>query len=385
MRLLYLNHNYRFGGTYYRAMPLAEQLVLRGHQVTLLTVSRERAWRARWSVVNGVCLGETPNGGQSWSGEGYGLPDNLWRAAHALLRRYDLIHMFDHKPNATFPALVGRLRGARVVADWADWWGGPGGINDVPGRRYPAVGRFEAWWEEASKLRADGVVTISTVLRERALALGCSPQQVLYLPTGAPVERIRPVPLAEARERLGVPLGRRMVGFIGMGQGDLERAMGALQRLSGVWLMVIGQEQPAVRELARRYGLAERLWQTGFVPDEQVGLYLACAEVMVLPLADRAANRGRLPNKLLDYLAAGRPTVANPVGDVRAILEEHPVGLLAGDEAAFASAVERLLDDGALREELGRSARRVAETVFAWPRLVLRLEEFYRMALGHKC
>ena len=155
-------------------------------------------------------------------------------------------------------------------------------------------------------------------------------------------------------------------------------------RLSGVWLMVISREQPAVREMARRYGLAERLWQTGFVPDEQVGLYLACAEVMVLPLADRAANRGRLPNELLDYLAAG-PTVANPVGDVRAILEEHPVGLLAGDEAAFASALERLLDDGALREELGRSARRVAETVFAWPRLVLRLEEFYRMLLGHEC
>jgi glycosyltransferase involved in cell wall biosynthesis len=113
-----------------------------------------------------------------------------------------------------------------------------------------------------------------------------------------------------------------------------------------------------------------------------VGLYLACAEIMCLPLADRAANRGRLPNKMLDYMAAGRPTVASPVGDVKAILEEHPVGLLAGDEAAFAAALERLRDDGALREELGRSARRVAETVFAWPRLVSRLDGFYRMLLG---
>ena len=54
---------------------------------------------------------------------------------------------------------------------------------------------------------------------------------------------------------------------------------------------------------------------------------------MGLPLTDRAANRGRLPNKLLDYMAAGRPTVASPVGDIKTILEEHEVGLLAGDEA----------------------------------------------------
>ena len=69
-----------------------------------------------------------------------------------------------------------------------DWWGGPGGINDVPRRMVPAIGKFEAWWEERSKLWADGVVTISTVLRQRALNLGCPPERVLYLPTGGMAE-----------------------------------------------------------------------------------------------------------------------------------------------------------------------------------------------------
>ena len=382
MRLLYLNHNCRFGGTYYRAMPMAEQMVQCGHEVTLLTVSREQRLRARWSCVNGVRLGEMPNFGQGYSGEGYGPLDNLLRMVHAIGRRYDLIHMFDHKPNATFAGFAGRLRGARLVADWSDWWGGPGGINDVPRRRVPAVGTFEAWWECRSKLWADGVVTISTVLRQRALDIGCPPERVVYIPTGAAIERIRPIPLAEARLKVGLPPQRQIVGFIGMGQGDLEIIMRAQQQLPDLWLMVIGSKNPGVFDRARQYGVADRLWQTGFVPDDQVGLYLACAEIMCLPLADRAANRGRLPNKMLDYMAAGRPTVASPVGDVKAILEEHPVGLLAGDEAAFAAALERLRDDGALREELGRSARRVAETVFAWPRLVSRLDGFYRMLLG---
>lgn len=381
MRLLFLNHNYRFGGTYYRAMPMAEQLAARGHAVTLLTVSREHRWRLAWSVVNGVRLGEMPNLGQDHSGEGYGPLDNLLRCAHALAQRYDIIHMFDHKPNATFAGLGGRWRGARLVADWADWWGGPGGINDVPKRRVPAVGKFEAWWELRSKRWADGVVTISTVLQRRALEAGCSPDRVLYLPTGAAIERIQPMPLREARRALGIPEARRIVGFIGMGQGDLQIVMGALQQLPDVWLMVIGNKNPAVTDLACSFGLGERLWQTGFVPDEQVSLHLACADVMCLPLTDRAANRGRLPNKLLDYMAAGRPTVASPVGDIEQIIRQHGIGVLAEPEG-FDQALAGLFDDAALREEMGCRARQVAETTFAWPRLIERLEAFYELILA---
>ena len=381
MRILFLNHNVRFGGTYYRAMPMAEQLAAVGHDVTLLTVSPHHRWRAEWSTVNGVRLGEMPNWGQEYSGEGYGPLDNLLRIAHAGIERYDIIHLCDHKPNATFAGFPGRLRGAKLISDWIDWWGGPGGINDVPSRRFPIVGRFEEWWEERSKLWSDGVVTISTVLKERALVLGCPPERVRFIPTGAAIDRIHPVPLAEVRQRLGIPTDRKIVGFIGMGQGDLEIVMAAIQQLAGVWLMVVGGKTPGVTEMAERFGMAERLWQTGFVPDEQVSDYLGCANVMCLPLTDRVANWGRLPNKLLDYLCAGRPTVASPIGDIATYCREHRVGLLAEDDG-FRGALEQILSDTALQAELGIQARHIAETVFAWPRLIGELEAFYRQILA---
>ncbi len=381
MRLLFLNHNYRFSGTYYRAMPMAERLAARGHRVTLLTVSRDHRWTVTWSSVNGVCLGEMPNFSQNNSGEGYGPLDNLRRAAHSVAHHYDIIHMFDHKPNATFAGFAGRVRRARLVADWADWWGGPGGINDVPHRRIPAIGTFEEWWEVRSKQWADRVVTISTVLRQRAIDLGIAPEHVLYMPTGAAIDRISPIPILEARQGLNIPVGRRMVGFIGMGQGDLEIIMRAQQTVPDLWLMVIGQAAPKVSALAREYGTADRLWQTGFVPDNEVGHYLCCADVMVMPLADRAANRGRLPNKVLDYMAAGRPVVASPIGDVRTIVETYRTGLLA-DDADFAAAINRLLQEPDLREECGRNARRAAESNFAWPHLIDQLEAFYADLIG---
>jgi glycosyltransferase involved in cell wall biosynthesis len=371
-----LNHNYRYSGTYYRAMPMAEQLARRGHQVTLLTVSRTQPWQPTWTMMNGIRLCETP--GLAWgsTGEGYGPFDNAYRILHAARHSYDVIHMFDHKPNATWPGPAGRARGARLVADWADWWGGPGGVNDTVHRRVPAIARFEAWWEIRSKLLADGVVTISRVLERRALAVGCRRERLLYLPTGAPTERIVPMPREEARRRLNLPPDRRIVGFIGMGQGDLAMVMQALQQLPGVWLMVIGEHNPQVLDLAGSLGVADRLWQAGFIPDDQVGIYLACADVMCLPMEDRAANRGRLPNKLLDYLAAGRPVVASPVGDVKEIMETQRVGVLT-DPATFAEALQTLLADAALCRELGFAARRVAETTFGWGLLIDQLEVFY--------
>ena len=381
MHILFLNHNTRFGGTYYRAMPMAKQLAARGHDVTLLTVSPTRRWRAEWSTANGVRLGEMPNWGQEYSGEGYGPLDNLLRIAHASIERYDIIHLCDHKPNASFAGFPGRLRGAKLVSDWIDWWGGPGGINDVPHRRFPIVGHFEEWWEERSKLWSDGVVTISSVLRERALALGCPPERVRFIPTGAAIDRIHPILLAEARQRLDVPVDRQIVGFIGMGQGDLEIVMAAIRELPGVWLMVIGGRIPRVKEMAEEFGMADRLWQTGFVPDEQVSDYLGCANVMCLPLTDRAANWGRLPNKFLDYLAAGRPTVASPIGDIAGYCRDYGVGLLAEDDD-FVTALERLLASPTLQTEMGAQARRVAETVFAWPRLIGKLEAFYARILA---
>jgi glycosyltransferase involved in cell wall biosynthesis len=382
MRLLYLNHNYKQGGTYYRAMPMATAFAQRGHDVTLFTVSREHRFHTKQSVENSVHIYEFPNFGQNNSGEGYGPLDNLFRIARSFLQRFDIVHMFDHKPNATFSGYVKKLQKTTLVADWADWWGGPGGLNDVS-RRFPIVGKFEEWWEINSKLWSDGVVVISHVLEERLLSLGYNTSQVLYLPTGAPLDRIQPSPKQKARQLLGIPQERKIVCFIGMGQNDLEIVMKGLTAIPDVWLMVIGYENDRVFNFARSIGFADRLIQTGFVPDGKVNLFLSSSDVACIPMTDNAANRGRLPNKILDYMAAALPIVCSPVGDAKLIFEHHKCGLLATNDE-FGKTIENLLENPVQQKELGEHALRVAHSLFNWSNLTGQLEDFYRKLVQNK-
>jgi len=343
----------------------------------MLTVSRGRTWWTRWTQEAGIRLGETPNLRPEFGATGYGGLDLLARICHAAARRYEIVHMFDHKPNATLPGFLNRsLYGGRLIADWADWWGGAvGALNDRP-HRFPALHRFEDWWEIQSKLRADGVVTISQVLEKRALDIGCDGDRVLYIPTGAPLNRIWPVPQAEARAQIGFTATEALIGFVGISQDDLEILFDALRQLPQVRLLLIGPVWPAVQQLAQQFEVLDRVIFAGRIHGQELNTYLACTDVLCLPMKDTAYNRGRLPNKLLDYLAAGRPVVASPVGDVKSIFEKYQVGVLAGT-LEFAANLQNVLGDPQLCREMGSRAREVAKQHFDWNNLAERLEDFY--------
>jgi glycosyltransferase involved in cell wall biosynthesis len=130
--------------------------------------------------------------------------------------------------------------------------------------------------------------------------------------------------------------------------------------------------------IVRRAGLAGRTITTGFVPYERLGEVLACGDVMLAPFTNRPANLARYPNKLGDYLAAGRPVVTNPTGEIGRFVESERVGLAAAETPeAFAAAVLGLLREPERRAEMGRRARAAAETHLSWTRLADRLEAVY--------
>ena len=84
------------------------------------------------------------------------------------------------------------------------------------------------------------------------------------------------------------------------------------------------------------------------------------ASIYALP-----SNYEGMPNALMEAMAMGLPCVATdcPAGAPRVLIEDGVNGLLVpvGDEDAMAAALTRLIENPALRESIGRNARKIRE------------------------
>jgi glycosyltransferase involved in cell wall biosynthesis len=92
---------------------------------------------------------------------------------------------------------------------------------------------------------------------------------------------------------------------------------------------------------------------------------LAEADIGISWLPDDLWSRGKCSLKVLQYMAAGLPVVANPVGLQAELVRHGETGFLARTPAEWAGAVARLAEDPALRWRLGGQGRQVAQTHFS--------------------
>jgi glycosyltransferase involved in cell wall biosynthesis len=158
---------------------------------------------------------------------------------------------------------------------------------------------------------------------------------------------------------------------------DIDLLLGAFARARQVrqdlrlCLSVSSSFEP-YEATARRLGVREAIevLVDGFA---ELPLRLAAAAVAVLP---RTACPG-IPQKLLNYMAAGKAIVAS-VGSAK-VLEHERTGLVVanGDVNGFADAVLRLAGNPVLGKELGARAREMVEREFSWERAAEKMEPVY--------
>lgn len=84
----------------------------------------------------------------------------------------------------------------------------------------------------------------------------------------------------------------------------------------------------------------------------------------------------------LEAMACGIPVVGVREGGLRETVQHGVTGFLVDrDSAEFASAAQRLIEDSALRRQMGQQARRVIEEYWTWPRAVDDLEKQFAAVL----
>ncbi|OQY43469.1 MAG: hypothetical protein B6242_14615 [Anaerolineaceae bacterium 4572_78] len=386
MKILLIVFNWVGKGTYWRALKFAEHLCRRGREVTLLATSQHNRIGIEERIINQVRLVETPDLFTGSLRSGWDMWNVCNRIAWLRNHDFDIVHVFEARPVALFPALyMQRIKHISLVMDWADWFGKGGSVEERPNPIIRNILRpVETFFEEHFRTWADGTTVICTTLQQKATELGVPPNTIVMLPNGCDTERFEVIPHQIARRRLHFPHDMLIIGYMGsIFQHDAELMACAFdiicQQIADVRLLVIGYCPIDIRQLVKK---PQYVIQTGFIEDEYLNNHLASCDVCWLPFKNTNANKGRWPLKLNDYMAVGRPTIATAVGDVVSLFETEPIGLLAEDNPmSFAEKSMQLLHDSTLRLEMGTHARHVAETRFSWADLTRRLEDLYQYIL----
>jgi glycosyltransferase involved in cell wall biosynthesis len=133
-----------------------------------------------------------------------------------------------------------------------------------------------------------------------------------------------------------------------------------------------GQGRKSFEEQISRLGLEKHFLFLGRRDD--VPRILSCCDIGVLP-----SQAEGLPNAVLEYMAAGLPTIASRVGGNIEIIEDGRTGLLvpANDSAALGTAILRLLRDSRLSAELANNGRAYVATEFSFQRMIEKTDQMY--------
>jgi len=291
-----------------------------------------------------------------------------WRVL--LTRGFDVVHACN-PPDLLF--LIGgffKLFGKKFVFDHHDI--GPELYEAKFGRRdflYRLMLRLERWTFRTAD------VSIATNESYRRIALGrggMAPERVFVVRSGPSLERMKPGP-AQPQLRCG---RAHLVGYVGV-MGRQEGIDVLLQAIRHVvftlgrtdihfGLVGGGTSLEAMKALAVELGVAEYVTFAGRVPDPEMLALLNTADVCVNPDIANEMNDKSTMNKIMEYMALGKPIVQFDLAEGRFSAQAASLYARKNDFADLAAKIVQLIDDPARRAEMGRYGRERVERELEW-------------------
>ncbi len=175
----------------------------------------------------------------------------------------------------------------------------------------------------------------------------------------------------------------RAVRLVWIGQPSTMRALRQFQphltaasnRVAGLELRVICSEFPKLDGIR----VVPRTWS-----QEGEAAELAECDIGISWLPVDPWSQGKCGLKVLQYLAAGLPVVANPVGMHCELVRPGKTGFLATTPQEWADAIDRLAADPDLRRQMGAAGRRLVETHYSVDRWAPLFASVLEKAVGRR-
>ena len=361
------------GGT--RHFELGRSFVAKGHQLTVITSAYNYLTGQRRKVGNfgaiDVKLAPTLRGLHR---------SYLWRVAVFLsfavssivagLATADVDLVLGTSPpmfQALSAWLVASLRRRPLVLEVRDLW--PDFAVELGVLRNRILIAMARRVEAFLYHRACHIIVNSPAYSEYLVRKGIPESKISVIPNGVDTAAFNPEGNPE-RFRCAHGLNGKFVvmyaGAIGLANDVdcLLRAAGRMRDESDIVLAIVGGGKELDR--LRAQAGAMHLDNVRFIPAQpkyDMPEVLAAGDVCVATLKDVPMFRTTYPNKVFDYMAAGRPVVLAIDGVIRQVVEtaEAEMFVPPGDDHAIANAILKLRDAPDLRQQMGRNGRRYVE------------------------
>lgn len=297
----------------------------------------------------------------------------LWHTAR-LARKVGPVHVVHacNPPDLLFlPALWLKRRGARFIFDQHDL------VPELYLSRFDRgkdlLYRAVCGLERLTYRAADIVLATNESYRDVAIRRGGQrPADVFVVRSAPAVDRFQPVPPEPGLKR-GKPHLLCYLGVMGP-QDGVDYALRALAKLRDElgrtdWHAVFvgaGDAFDAMVELSRQLGLSDQVQFTGRIPDAELVRYLSTADVCLSPDPRNPLNDVSTMNKVLEYMAMGRPIVSFDLREARVSAGDAAVYAPANDEAEFARLTAALLDDPDRRARMGKIGQERISGPLSW-------------------
>jgi len=219
--------------------------------------------------------------------------------------------------------------------------------------------------------KAAGLLAVSSALKADMVAMGMNADKIRVHYTG--LDQARFVPRDRAQEKMKLGLTGPIILSVGalIPRKNHDLVVQALADIPTATLLLAGQgeSEAALRALAHKTGVAERVRFLGSVPHDDLPALFAAADIMALV----SASEG-LANAWVEALACGTPIIASDVGGVRELMQNDAAGrIVAQEPAAIAQAARDLLANPPREEDVADNVR-----AFSWTENARQLADFFR-------
>jgi len=365
----------------HRLVSLAEELVKRGNEVSIVLPSFDRHSgfeKQKLDCFHGVRLVQ-PYQPKIRKVELSMMPYIFSSFVKEFGETYDVVHILKPLPINCAPYLMKPLKNTPIVQDMDDLE-----HNVLIMEKHPSSSvKLAEYCERVLPRLADHITTCSSSLKKIYVNMGFDEERITWLPNGVKTSEFNVSSQSSLKVKFG--LKDKVVVYLGWMNNRFQvypliRAMELVtKQRSDVSCMIIGDgsARPFFEQLSKNLHLSDYIKFVGYVPYADVPEYLSICDIGFACCPQPLTSTGGAL-KVFMYMASGMPVIVDEAGDLPYYIDYGNAGIVSRlDPVSLSKSLLELVGNGELRRKKGAHAKEYVRQNFDWEILTDKLVSVY--------